>query len=90
VGLLSLQSPEGDLFGPPNHHVLIMMHAGSEPRRFTVPRIARSYSWWTLVNTGVPAPKDIYPDLDGPSPPPDWTIELEGRSLACYVAKDDH
>ena len=79
-----------DVFDPPNHHVLMMLHAGSEPQRFTVPKIARGYSWWLFLNTAASSPKDIYPELDGPSPPADWVTELAGRSLVCYVARDDH
>ena len=33
-------------------------------------------------------PEDVYPDLDGPAPPADGRIQMEGRSLACYVAED--
>jgi hypothetical protein len=32
---------------------------------------------------------DVYPGLNGPSPPADGVVELEGRSLACYVAWDE-
>ncbi len=46
-------------------------------------------SWWQFVNTGMPSPKDIYPDLDGPAPAADWTLELESRSLVCYIARDE-
>jgi glycogen operon protein len=73
----------------PNHHVLIMAHAGGTPQEFVFPKIARTFSWWQFVNTAAAAPKDIYPDLDGPAPPADWTIELESRSLVCYVARDE-
>jgi glycogen operon protein len=49
----------------------------------------RSYHWWQFINTAAPSPKDIYPDLDGPAPPPDWTLQLESWSLACYIARDE-
>jgi hypothetical protein len=41
------------------------------------------------VNTAAPSPRDVYPELDGPSPPADWVVELEGRSMAVYVARDE-
>jgi isoamylase len=81
--------PRKDLTEAPNHHLLIMLHAGSGPQKFIFPKIVRSYSWWQFINTGVAAPGDIYPELDGPAPNADWAIELEGRSLACYIARDD-
>ena len=73
----------------PNHHVLIMAHSGGAAQKFVFPKIARAFAWWQFVNTAAAPPKDIYPELDGPAPPPDWTIELESRSLACYVARDE-
>jgi glycogen operon protein len=82
-------APREDLLDPPNHHLLVMFNADPEPRKFVIPKIARGWSWWLFINTTATYPKDIYPDLDGPCPPPDWTIELEGRSLVCYVARDE-
>jgi glycogen operon protein len=81
--------PRKDAKDAPNHHLLIMLHAGASPQEFVFPKLVRSYSWWQFVNTGVPSPKDIYADLDGPAPPADWTIQLEGRTLACYIARDE-
>jgi hypothetical protein len=76
--------------GEPNagHHILTMCWGGFEPRRFTIPEVARKYSWRVFINTGVKSPGDIYPKLDGPAPGPDWTIVLESRSLVCLVARD--
>jgi len=61
----------------PNHHVLMMFHAGVEPRRFFLPEIARGLAWWQFVNTGAASPRDIYPNLDGPAPPASGEIELK-------------
>ena len=38
---------------------------------------------------GGPAPSDIYPDLQGPPSPADGLVLVEGRSLLCYVARDE-
>ncbi len=81
--------PRSDLEELPNHHLLIMLHGGGTPQKFVFPTVVRSYSWWQFVNTGAPSPKDIYPDLDGPAPSPDWSLELESRSLVCYIARDE-
>ena len=81
--------PRTDLQDPPNHHLLIMLHGGGATQKFVFPKIVRSYNWWQFINTAAPSPKDVYPDLDGPAPPPDWTVELESRSLVCYIARDE-
>jgi glycogen operon protein len=73
----------------PNHHLLIMLHGGGAAQKFIFPNLVRSYRWWQFVNTAAPSPKDIYPDQDGPAPASDWTVELESRSLVCYVARDE-
>ena len=44
-----------------------MLHGGGAPQKFVFPKIVRSYKWWQFLNTGVPSPKDIYPELDGPA-----------------------
>ncbi|MDZ7620767.1 MAG: glycogen debranching protein GlgX [Patescibacteria group bacterium] len=73
----------------PNHHVLMMFHAGAEPRRFFLPEIARGLAWWQFVNTGEESPRDIHPELDGPAAPASGWIELVGRSTVVYVARDE-
>ena len=66
-----------------------MLHAGAEPCKFVIPKIARPYSWRLFVNTAAPTPRDIYPDLQGPPSPGDGMVLVEGRSLICYVARDE-
>ncbi len=78
--------PRSSKLAPPNHHVLLMCHAGVEPRQFTIPAVARDIPWRLFINTACRSPEDVYPDLDGPPPPPEGTITLESRSLVCYVA----
>ncbi len=81
--------PQRDPMRPPNHHLLMMFHAGAEPRRFTLPQPAKGLPWWQFLNTGNVSPRDIYPELDGPAPPADGEIELAGRSIVVYVARDE-
>jgi glycogen operon protein len=75
-------------YAPPNHHVLLMYHAGVQPRPFHVPEPARHLPWRLFVNTAASPPDDVYPGLDGPQPPADGIIAIESRSLVCYVATD--
>jgi len=82
-------APRQHVLDPPNHHVLMMLHAGESPARFVIPPLVRGLNWWLLVDTSARPPQDIYPGLDGPSPPADGRVELEGRSLVCYVARDE-
>jgi len=81
--------PPRSILEPPNHHLLMMFHAGTDPQRFVIPPPARRFPWSLLVSTAAKSPRDIYPGLNGPAPPHDGVVELEGRSLACYVARDE-
>ncbi|MGA2065840.1 MAG: glycogen debranching protein GlgX [Thermoguttaceae bacterium] len=81
--------PQPDRLDSPNHHLLMLLHAGESPLRFVIPKAVRRLDWWLLLDTAARSPHDIYPGLDGPSPPADWTVPLEGRSLVCYVARDE-
>ncbi len=81
--------PQTDAQGPPNHHLLMFLHSGSDPRQFTIPQIAQNLSWRQFINTAADGPADVYPGLDGPPPPSNGVVEVEGRSLVCYVARDD-
>ena len=53
-------------------------HAGTRPREFVLPAVARGIRWNLFVNTAAESPADIHPNLDGP-PPADgklccWTV----------------
>jgi len=82
-------APQHDVLELPNRHVLILMHAGNEPRRMTIPHIVQPYQWRQFIDTAAESPADVYPELDGPAPPPDGIVAMEGRSLVCYVARDE-
>ena len=82
-------APRRDVLDPPNHHLMILLHAGGSPQKFVIPKIARAVSWWLFLNTAVPSPQDVYPRLDGPPPPLDWTVDMESRSMMCYIARDE-
>ncbi len=81
--------PSRNKLSPPTHHVLMLFHAGPEPRSFELPRPARGLPWRLFVDTAAEPPADVFPDLDGPPPPPDNRLRMEGRSLVCFVAPDE-
>ena len=73
---------------PPNHHVLILIHAGTDARHFTLPSLARGIAWRLFLNTAADETADIYPSLDGPSAPVNDVVTMESRSTVVYVARD--
>ena len=85
--LLAAAPPETPT-SPPNHHVLMLFHAGVDARHFTLPTPARGLDWRLFLNTAADSPNDIYPELDGPPPPDNGIITLEARSMVVYVARD--
>jgi len=89
LAVLWAACPTRNVLDPPNHHVLIFMHAGVEPKRFHIPVPARDLHWRMFINTAADSPKDIHPDLDGPIPPADGTVILESRSLVCFVCPEE-
>jgi glycogen operon protein len=68
-------------------HVLLFLHAGVLPRRFTVPNPARTIPWRLFVDTAAESPHDVHPDLDGPRLPPSGLVALVERSLKVYVSQ---
>jgi isoamylase len=70
----------------PGRHVMLLFHAGPNPRTFTVPSLVRGIAWRQFIDTAAAPPHDIYPQLDGPVAPANFMLELEGRSLVCFVS----
>ena len=65
--------------------VLLLFNASPEPCHFRLPPTAATNAWRLLVDTAADTPYDIYPDANGPSPPP-GKFKFAGRSMRCYVA----
>jgi glycogen operon protein len=86
VCLLGAVPPEHS-HSPPNHHVMTLIHAGTDSRHFVLPPAARAIDWFLFLNTAAESPCDIYPSLDGPSPT-SGVVTMEARSMAVYVARD--
>ncbi len=73
---------------PKARHVLLMFHAGPEPREFAIPALPKAISWRTFLDTRQLSPNDIYPDLDGPIPPPLGRVCLDHHSMLVFVSDD--
>jgi glycogen operon protein len=86
--ILAAVAPKS-ILEPPNHHVMMMFHAFDGTQRFLVPATARHLAWRLFFNTAAKTPYDVYPGLNGPPPRADGIVDLEARSLACFVARDE-
>ena len=81
-------APPDDPRSPPNHHLLMLFHAGSDSRHFILPQSVRNIDWRLLLNTAAESPDDIHPALEGPPLPQNNVVTMEPRSLVVYVARD--
>jgi glycogen operon protein len=73
---------------PAARHVMLMLHAESDPQTFVVPSVAAGLPWRLFVDTAAEAPGDIHPQADGPPPAPGREpVLIESYSLRCYVAE---
>jgi len=70
-------------------HVLILINGGQQPREFVLPPVARSQPWQLLLDTAADSPDDIFPDGDGPSLASRRKLNLQDRSILCYVAEQN-
>ncbi len=71
-----------------NYHILAMFNASAYPQTFYFPALAKlpTFEWTTFVDTSAPAPFDVYPNCDGPSPSTRNAISLPERSARVFVA----
>ncbi len=67
--------------------ILLLFNSTPDPCEFVMPEVTRRKKWRLFMDTASPSPRDIYPNLDGPSPPPSRRVTLTYRSLTCYVAQ---
>jgi isoamylase len=82
-------APREDHHSGPNHHLMILIHAGTDARHFTVPPPARGLHWRQFIDTAAESPADIFPALNGPPPSANAVVTLEARSMVVYVAADE-
>jgi len=67
--------------------LLMLFNASGDPRTFTFPEAARKKQWRLFIDTANQPPDDVFPNLDGPPPPPSFAVSLTYRSLQCFVAE---
>ena len=66
--------------------VLILMNSGPNDLDFLIPAISKHKIWRLFVDTGAPAPEDIFAS-DGPLLPKEGKRRVISRSMAVYVAE---
>jgi isoamylase len=71
---------------PAEKHDMLLMHPGTATQKFVIPTELRKLPWRMFVDTGAEAPRDVYPNADGPALPPKGELQLVHHSLQCYVA----
>jgi isoamylase len=73
---------------PRGRAVLILFHAGPGPREFVMPMLSKPIEWRVLLETRQTSPNDIFPNLDGPAPPPLGRVWLEHHSMMAFVSAE--
>jgi len=66
--------------------IVLMFNSTGQIRQFTMPEIGRGTQWHLFVDTAAESPEDIYPKVDGPSPPSGRNIEMLQHSMKVFVA----
>lgn len=67
--------------------VLLMLNSSSLGCRFLIPTISKSKQWRLFVDTSLPSPHDVYPELNGPELQATGSHTLPHKSMAVYVAE---
>jgi isoamylase len=71
---------------PAAKNVMLIMHPGPATQKFVIPAELRKLPWRLFADTGAEAPRDVYPNADGPILPLKGELQLIHHSLQCYVA----
>jgi glycogen operon protein len=72
---------------PPPRSVMMLFHAGHEPCQFKLPKLPRKVDWRLLADTAAPAPKDVFPNGDGPAAPK--SVTLTHHSMMVFVSGEE-
>jgi glycogen operon protein len=83
TAILGTSGLEDDLAA---RYVMFMMHSGTEPQPFAVPKMAANRKWRLLVDTAASPPGDVWPKADGPPPPKSGPILLDHHAMKVFVA----
>jgi glycogen operon protein len=81
-------APPPELGQPRPRHVLLMLHAGKQPREFAIPHLPRPIAWRVFLDTQRTSPEDIFPQFDGPRAPPAERVELDHHSMMVWVSTE--
>ena len=71
---------------PIARNVMLLMHPGPSDQKFQIPAELRRLSWKLFIDTSAAAPRDIYPQADGPALPARGSLILNHHTTMCYVA----
>jgi glycogen operon protein len=69
---------------PRARHLILLVHAGHQPREFRFPEAAGRLKWRLLIDTAAEPPRDVFPHYDGPllkTP----SLTLDHHALRCYI-----
>ena len=66
--------------------LVMMFNSTGEDRHQQLPAIGRGMKWNLFLDTAGDAPNDIFPDLDGPMPPSNRSVEMPCHSMKVYVS----
>jgi glycogen operon protein len=86
IALLTAPGPEEDPQGV-GRDVMFLVNATGQSLRFILPPVAKRTDWRLFIDTGADPPHDVYPELDGPSPPLFQNLRLSHHTFRCYVER---
>jgi isoamylase len=81
-------APEGHDPKYSSRDCMLMINASGQEHDFVFPALAKGTRWRLLLDTAAKSPHDIYPNLDGPTPPRSRRMTLPEFSMRCYIAAD--
>tara|TARA_R110002049_G_scaffold72490_1_gene186944 strand:+ start:35381 stop:37471 length:2091 start_codon:yes stop_codon:yes gene_type:complete len=68
--------------------LVMMFNSTGQDREYKLPEVGRGTKWNLFIDTAADSPGDIYPDIDGPSPPATRLVAMPCHSLTVYVSGD--
>ena len=66
--------------------IVMMFNSTGEDRTQRLPDVGRGMKWSLFVDTAADSPKDIFPDLDGPTAPNNRIVQMPCHSLKVFVS----
>ena len=57
---------------------MLMLNPIGQARDFVIPELVRTIKWRKFIDTAAESPPTFIPELDGPEPPLQGTIEIGG------------